>query len=63
MREQIIKQGITLLFLLAVLAIMWFAYPRLMMAVGEGQSRGFWKAEDAANKRRLFGGDSSDVTV
>jgi hypothetical protein len=47
----------SMLFLVVAVIVLWFAYPKMLEKAGKSQARGYWSAEDEANRKRLFGGE------
>jgi hypothetical protein len=61
-KQEVVRLGFSLLFLLVTIAVLWAAYPKLMERGSKKQASAYWKAEREANEARLFGEAGGEVS-
>lgn len=55
MKQEGIKLGFSLLFIMLFIGILYLTLPRIMERAGAAQSKAFWRNEIFQNRDRLFG--------
>lgn len=55
-KQESVKLLFTVFFLVVIIAVGWFVAPKIAQRMGKSQAEGYWKQEQEANDRRLFGG-------
>lgn len=57
LKQEGIKLGFSLIFILMFISILYFALPKITEKAGVAQAKGFWRNEVFENRKRLFGND------
>lgn len=59
-KQEVIRLGFSLLFMMILLSVCYFALPKIGQKMGGAQADAFWTRERKANAKRLFGQEEDE---